>query len=62
MPFMTTQELLSQRRFTLENIRNLQEVMPGLQPSIRERASSTIHNLHGLIDRIDTELAMAGAS
>lgn len=61
MPFMTTQELISQRRFTLENIRNLQEVMPGLLPISRERAAATIANLLGQLDRIETDLAMASA-
>ncbi|MDP2244053.1 hypothetical protein [Pseudomonas sp.] len=62
MPFMTTQELLSQRRFTQENIRNLQEVLPELQAANRDRAVSTITNLIGQLDRIAAELAMATAS
>lgn len=62
MPFMTTQELLSQRRFTQENIRNLEQVMPDLQGANRERAVSTIANLHGQLDTIAAELAMASAS
>lgn len=62
MPFMTTQELLSQRRFTQENIRNLQQVMPELQGANRERATSTLANLHGQLDSIAAELAMANAS
>lgn len=62
MPFMTTQELLSQRRFTQENIRNLQRVMPELNSANCERAASTITNLIGQLDRIAAELAMANAS
>ena len=62
MPFMTTQELLSQRRFTQENIRNLEQVMPDLQGANRERAVSTITNLRGQLDTIAAELAMANAS
>lgn len=61
MPFMTTQELLSQRRFTQENIRNLQEVLPDLQAANRDRAVSTISNLLGQLDSIAAELAMANA-
>lgn len=61
MPFMTTQELLSQRRFTTENIRNLQEVFPELQGANRERAASTINNLHGQLESIADDLAMASA-
>lgn len=62
MPFMTTQELLSQRCFTQENIRNLEQVMPDLQGANRERAVSTITNLRGQLDTIAAELAMANAS
>ncbi len=61
MPFMTTQELHSQRRFTLENIRHLHDVMAGLGPIDQERAVNTIHNLRGQVERIDDELAMATA-
>lgn len=62
MPFMTTQELLSQRRYTQDDIRRLQQLMPELQAANRERAVSTITNLLGQLDRIAGELAMATAS
>lgn len=62
MPFMTTQELLSQRRYTQDDIRRLQQLMPELQAANRDRAVSTITNLLGQLDRIAGELAMATAS
>lgn len=62
MPFMTTQELLSQRRFTQADISRLQQMMHDLQGANRERAVSTITNLLGQLDRIAGELAMANAS
>lgn len=61
MPFMTTQELLSQRRFTQDDIRRLQQLMPGLNSANCERAARTITNLIGQLDRIAGELAMATA-
>jgi len=61
MPFMTTQELLSQRRYTQDDIRRLQQMMHDLQGANRERAVSTITNLLGQLDTIAAELAMANA-
>lgn len=62
MPFMTTQELLSQRRYTQDDIHRLQQFMPELQGDNRERAVNTIANLRGQLDSIAAELAMANAS
>ncbi|MDP3978371.1 MAG: hypothetical protein Q8P85_10325 [Pseudomonas sp.] len=62
MPFMTTQELLSQRRYTQDDIHRLQQLMPELQGDNRQRAVSTIANLRGQLDTIAAELAMANAS
>lgn len=61
MPFMTTQELHTQRRFIKENIRALVEAMPGLLPLSRQRAANTINNLQIQLDSINAELAMSGA-
>lgn len=62
MPFMTTPELLSQRRYTQDDIHRLQRLMPELQGDNRERAVNTIANLRGQLETISAELAMANAS
>ena len=61
MPFMTTEELLQQHRFTRADIINLTRLMPSMAVEIQERAARTLANLRGQLGRIEADIAIAAA-
>lgn len=62
MPFMTTDELVFQRRCYVDSVARLKRIWNKLPFEAKHRAGKTMANIQHRLDEIDAELKMAGAA